>query len=74
MLLDPPTGEFQKRAFPHTNRPLPVGEPVTWEWETGRNFPESWYRDPETGHFEDGWTESLEFAGRPLHLAKRPPD
>lgn len=67
----PPTGKFTKRAFPHTGPPLPKGEPVTWEWKTGRVFPESWYRDPETGQLEYGWTQSLEFAGRPLHPGSR---
>jgi hypothetical protein len=70
----PPTGEFQKRAFPHTGRPLPKGEAVTWEWKSGRVFPETWYRDPETEKLEYGWTSSLEFSGQPLHPGPRPRD
>jgi len=67
----PPTGEFQKRAFPHTGPPLPAGEPVTWEWKSGPSFPEAWYRDPETDELQYAWTSSLEFAGKPLHPGPR---
>lgn len=63
----PPDGEVTERAFPHTGPPLPEGEAVTWEWRSGRTFPESWYRDPRSGELRYGWTSALEFAGRPLH-------
>jgi len=58
----------EEGAFPTTEPerfPQP-GEAVSWEWESGRVFPETWFRHPG-GDIRYGWTEALEFKGRPLH-------
>ncbi|HKH64524.1 MAG TPA: hypothetical protein VKA35_03575 [Solirubrobacterales bacterium] len=58
----------EEGAFPTTEPerfPQP-GEAVSWEWESGRVFPESWFRRPD-GEIRYGWSEALEFKGRPLH-------
>jgi hypothetical protein len=61
-------GPAEEHAYPTTEpERFPKGEPVTWEWGIGgRVFPETWYRHPD-GSIQYGWTEALEFRGRPLH-------
>jgi len=54
------------RAFPTTRRHFQTGKQVAWEWSAAKVFPESWYRDPDTGEVKYGWTESMEFVGRHL--------
>jgi hypothetical protein len=58
----------EQRAYPTLNpEAFPEGQPVSWEWGIGGGvFPEAWYRHPD-GDLRYGWTESLEFKGRPLH-------
>jgi hypothetical protein len=39
---------------------------VAWEWDLSTVWPETWYRHPDTGEIEYGWTEAGEFVGRHL--------
>jgi hypothetical protein len=55
-----------RRVYPTTRTDYKKGQLVAWEWNMRPTFGESWYRDPETGKFEYGWTESAEFIGRPM--------
>lgn len=54
------------RVFPTTRHHFQRGKRVAWEWSGARVFPESWYRDPDTGDVKYGWRESTEFIGRHL--------
>ena len=53
------------RVFP-TRRTYARGEIVSWEWDVRRVWGPTWYRDMDTGEIEQAWTQSAEFAGRPL--------
>jgi len=65
--VHPPDGTETFRAYPTADSHLPRGEPVTWEWNMDKIYPEAWYRHPETGELAYGWTSAAEFAGRPIH-------
>jgi hypothetical protein len=54
----------RRRAFPTTRADFVLAKPVSWEWDLGHVYPETWYRDPDSGKVEYGWTESAEFVGR----------
>lgn len=43
-----------------------VGQTVSWEWELGNVWDETWYIHPETGLKSLGWHASAEFIGRSL--------
>ena len=53
-------------VFPTTKIHFEKGRPVAWEWSFDQTWPESWYRDPETGEIRYAWTNSAEFVGRNL--------
>jgi hypothetical protein len=55
------------RIFPTTRTHFREGELVAWEWNMSMVWGESWYRHPDTGEIEYGWTSSGEFVGS--HLA-----
>ena len=63
-----PSGESVLfRVLPTTRTHFRKGEQVAWEWNSNRQWGESWFRHPDTGEIEYGWTTSLEFVGR--HVA-----
>lgn len=72
--MHPPDGKEELRAYPVAKSNLPVGEPVTWEWNMEHVYPEAWYRSPRDDTLSYGWTEAAEFDGRPIHGvgARRP--
>lgn len=65
--VHPPEKSEELRAFPISHAGLPQGEAVTWEWNMSHIYPRAWYRNPRTDQIEEAWTESAEFAGRPVH-------
>ena len=56
----------QRRVYPTTHKNYQAGQRVSWEWNLGNVWGESWYKDPESGTCQYGWTQSGEFIGRPL--------
>jgi hypothetical protein len=54
----------RRRAFPTTRQGFVLGKPVSWEWDLGHVYGETWYRDPDSQELAYGWTESAEFVGR----------
>jgi hypothetical protein len=54
------------RVYPTTRTHFRQNEPVAWEWDTSRVWPESWYRNPDTDEIEYAFTSSGEFVGTPL--------
>jgi hypothetical protein len=54
------------RTYPTTRSHYLVGKRVAWEWDLRTGFPESWYRNPDNGQVEYGWTSSADFVGRHL--------
>jgi hypothetical protein len=59
-------GTYKHRVFPTTRTDYRVGQELSWDWNPGRTFPESWYRNPDTGQVEYAWTGALEFVGDDL--------
>lgn len=59
-------GSETRRVYPTTRTDYVAGQRLAWEWNDGRQWGESWYRDPDTGEIAYAWTGSLEFVGRPL--------
>jgi hypothetical protein len=55
-----------RRVYPTTRTDYVKGQLVAWEWNMGRKFGESWYRDPDTATIKYAWTSSAEFVGRPM--------
>ena len=62
----PDSAEKTCRVFPTTRDHFRKGELVAWEWCPEHVFPESWYRDPDSGEVKYGWTQAAEFVGRHL--------
>jgi hypothetical protein len=60
------------RVYPTTRTHFQKGKRVAWEWNLDRVFEESWYRNPDTGHVEYGWSQSAEFVGRHLEDLQLP--
>ena len=58
--------ERQISAFPTTKLNWEIGSQVSWEFNMGRIFPNSWYRKPNTGEATVAWSSSAEFVGRNL--------
>jgi hypothetical protein len=54
------------RVFPTTRADYVKGQRVSWEWNPGRIFGESWYRNPDTALIAYGWGSSMEFTGKPI--------
>lgn len=61
-----PDGTKAMRVFPTTRTDYVKGKQVAWEWRMGTIYPESWYRDPDTGEVKYAWSSSAEFVGRQL--------
>lgn len=55
-----------RRIFPTTRTHFQRGKEVAWEWNTGAQWPETWYRDPDTQEEKSAWGASAEFVGRHL--------
>jgi hypothetical protein len=62
----PDPGPAERRVYPTTRTHFRPGKAVAWEWDLSRIWPESWYRNPDSGRLEYAWTESGEFIGRLL--------
>jgi hypothetical protein len=54
------------RIFPTTLRHFERGKEVSWEWNMGRQWGPTWYRDPATSLPRQAWVGSAEFIGRHL--------
>lgn len=54
------------RIYPTTRTDHEVGREVTWEWDLGHRWGETWYGDPASGEIKSAWTASAEFRGRHL--------
>jgi hypothetical protein len=54
------------RVFPTTRTDYTKGVEVAWEWRGAHTWGETWYRHPDDGTIQYGWSESMEFYGRPL--------
>jgi len=67
VILDIEAADGNRRvsAFP-TTRSYKRGEVLSWEWDFGRVWGPSWYKDPDSGEVTKGWDSSAEFTGRPL--------
>jgi hypothetical protein len=62
-----PGGESRGQLVFPTRKDYLKGQSVSWEWETsGSGWGETWFRDPRTQIAKCAWSESAEFAGRPL--------
>ena len=61
----PDAQQKAQRIFPST-RSYHQGQVLSWEWDSGKSWGESWYRDPQTDEIRHAWSGSLEFVGRPL--------
>ena len=59
-------GSEDLRVFPTTRDHHREGERVAWDWNMNETWPESWYRNPDTGRIEYAWTLSAEFIGTRL--------
>jgi hypothetical protein len=55
-----------KVVFPTTHVHFQKGKRVAWEWNSAKQWPASWYRDPDTKEIKSAWGESVEFVGRHL--------
>jgi hypothetical protein len=53
-------------VVPTTRADYRLGQRVAWEWNPAKVFSEAWYRDPESGKIKHGWSQAMEFSGRPL--------
>jgi len=62
--ISPGVAQVTSHIYPATGL-YEVGKEVSWEWG-GRQYPETWYRDPESGEIKLAWNGSLEFRGRHL--------
>ena len=54
------------QIFPSTATHFQEGKPVSWEWNLGRIWPETWYRDPDSNQIKPAWSSAGEFVGRHL--------
>lgn len=54
------------RVFPTTRTDYVKGKQVAWEWNPGKQWAETWYRDPDSGEIKSAWRGSMEFVGRHL--------
>ena len=61
-----PRSELQStRIFPTTEPEYyEVGKRVTWEWNMGRVWGKTWWKDPDTGEPLSAWASAGEFVGR----------
>jgi hypothetical protein len=55
-----------KRIYPTTRRHFQKGKQLAWEWNTNKQWPGAWYRDPDSGEIMVAWGGSTEFIGRHL--------
>jgi len=53
------------QIFP-TTREMVSGTRVSWEWNQQNTWPETWFRDPDTGVITHAWSSSAEFIGRDI--------
>lgn len=51
------------RVFPTTHNHFRKGSVVAWDWNPGRSWDETWYRDPSDGSIKHAWSSSMEFVG-----------
>jgi hypothetical protein len=54
-----------EQAFP-TTRTYAPGTEVSWEWNMGPTYPETFFEHPTTGAIGEAWSQSAEFVGRPI--------
>jgi hypothetical protein len=54
------------QVFPTTRTDYRAGDEVTWDFDMGSVYAETWYRDPKTREIRHAWQQSAEFVGRPL--------
>jgi hypothetical protein len=59
-------GETEFAVYPTRRDHFEKGKAVAWEWDLSHVWPETWYRDPDTGEIKYGWTSAGEFVGRHL--------
>jgi len=52
------------RIFPTTKTHFRKGGRVAWEWNAGKIWGKTWYKDPDTGVVKVAWNSSMEFVGR----------
>ncbi len=45
-----------------------AGDIVQWDINFKKQWPESWYKNPETGNTEKAWMRAVEFAGKVVRL------
>ncbi|MFL6163615.1 MAG: hypothetical protein ACJ74U_15510 [Jatrophihabitantaceae bacterium] len=62
--ISPGVAQVTSHIYPTTGL-YEVGKEVSWEWG-GRQYPEAWYRDPQSDEMKLAWNGSLEFRGRHL--------
>ncbi len=54
-----------EQTFP-TTRTYAPGTEVSWEWNMGPTFHETFFEHPTTGEIREAWSQSAEFVGRPI--------
>ncbi len=54
------------RIFPTTRTHFQEGKRVAWEWNMGKTWGHTWYRNAETNEVKEAWHSSAEFVGRHL--------
>ena len=65
--VSPGATTVNPRIFPvRTEANYRRGAVITWEWERGEGYGETWYRDPESNGVTRAWSGSMLFAGRHL--------
>ena len=67
VVLEVTTGDGKRRygAYP-TTKDYEPGQSLSWEWNLGKVWGRSWFRDIESGEIKKAWDSAAEFAGRPL--------
>ena len=68
VIIETTTPDIQEkydRIFPTRNPSYyQIDKRVSWEWNLGVSWDNTWYIDNNTGDIKSAWTSSLEFTGR----------
>jgi len=59
-----PKQQHQVQECMPTRKTYRAGQLVGWDLNNKRIWPDSWYRNPETGKTDKAWTQAVEFAGK----------
>ena len=66
LMLEARNSNGDYSIFPTTRKGYQRGQRLSWEWDNGKQYGETWYKDPDSGEIKRAWLGSMEFAGRNL--------